>query len=106
MRLIDADATPDMGISNFSVMFRKVIDSMPTVDLWHYLSKGELPPMDTRVYLWMKGDVFPVVAKRHDFKRHDEEWSWDCYWGSGFILKHNDERIVAWQYIVPPREEV
>lgn len=106
MRLVDADAIPSMGISNFSVMFRKVIDDMPTVDLWHYPSKGELPPMDERVYLWMEGDVFPVVAKRHAFKSHNEEWSWDCYWGSGFILKHNDERIVAWQYIVPPKEEV
>lgn len=106
MRLIDADATPDMGISNFSIMFRKVIDSMPTVDLWHYPSKGEYPPMDERVYLWMEGDVFPVVAKRHAFKSHNEEWSWYCYWGSGFILKHNDERIVAWQYIVPPKEEL
>lgn len=72
---------------------------------WHYPSRGDYPPMDKKVYLWTKGDDFPVVAKRHDFKRHDEEWSWDCYWGSGFILKHNDERIIAWQYIIPPKEE-
>lgn len=111
-RLIDADKLAerirDWGKSfydfNVELALGCLMDA-PTVDQWHYPSKGEYPPMDERVYLWMEGDVFPVVAKRHAFKSHNEEWSWYCYWGSGFILKHNDERIVAWQYIVPPKEK-
>lgn len=110
-RLIDADELKKMfpdkgeGAWTYNITAKAYIDAQPTIDQWHYPSNGEYPPMDERVYLWMKGDVFPVVAKRHAFKKHNEEWSWYCYWGSGFILKHNDERIVAWQYIVPPKEE-
>lgn len=113
MRLIDADelkvevkkALLFSGDFMAQASVTKAIEQAPTVDQWHYPSKGELPPMDTKVYLWTEGDEFPVVARRHDFHRSYEEWSWDCYWGSGFEIKADFGCIVAWQHITPPKEE-
>ena len=108
MRLIDADAIPSMGISNFSVMFRKVIDNMPTVDLWHYPSRGELPE---------KREVpYQCLCKIHAVDE-DENVFYVALWfdGSHFYVpdmnglywEENDctDIVICWQYIIPPKEE-
>ncbi len=108
MRLIDADAIPIMRISNFSVLFRKVIDKMPTVDLWHYPSKGEYPPRNNKyndlnysvnVLAFTDEDVFePSVVAYYI----PEKGLWiDCVHEEPLEAK-----VLAWQYIVPPKEEV
>lgn len=97
MRLIDADATPSMGISNFSVMFRKVIDEMPTVDLWHYPSKGEYPPKEQEYFVAFKpreGDIYYDVYTLYP------ELKELC------TALAPGEQVYAWQYIVPPRRGV
>lgn len=99
-RLIDADATPSMGISNFSVMFRKVIDEMPTVDLWHYPSKGELPDKDgeylCRYYKY--GIRFSKVAR---YRVKDNKWYHLIYDAEYRIPKPD-----AWQEIILPEKEI
>ena len=96
MRLIDADATPNMGISDFSVMFRKVIDNIPTVDLWHYPAKGEYPQNNKWVFVYLNDDTATVGLY----------CSWaKLKWIDNYENAIYNEDIVAWQYIVPPKEE-
>lgn len=95
MRLVDADATPSMGISNFSVMFRKVIDNMPTVDLWHYPSKGEYPQNNKWVFVYLNDDTATVglYCSYAELK-----------WIDNYENKIYENEIIAWQYIIPPKE--
>lgn len=67
---------------------------------WHYV-KDILPKEDVYVYLLCNDDDFPVVARRHIFYGKTE-WEWDCKWGSGFQLKAENEKIIAWKEIVLP----
>lgn len=102
MRLIDADATPSMGISNFSIMFRKVIDRMPTVDLWKYPSKGEIPDKDWSKHpLNVSKECF-VVTKRGvgTIARWDNDYR---TWFERPRLAVID--VIAWQYFIPPKKE-
>lgn len=92
MRLIDADAIPSMGISNFSVMFREVIDNMPTIDQWHYPSKGEYPPSGEEVLCLLWGTTPDVGC----WNEKDKLWHFDEF---------EEEDVDCWQYIVPPKEE-
>ena len=73
-------------------------------DEWHYV-KDCLPEEDVYVLLWRKNDTFPVVARRHTFTSWGRtDWEWDCKWGSGFEIKQNDPRVIAWKEIIPPKE--
>lgn len=67
---------------------------------WHYV-KDKLPEEDVYVYLWCKGDGYPVVARRHIFYG-ETEWKWNCKWGSGYQLKADSEKVIAWKEIVLP----
>lgn len=78
----------------------EAIDQAPTVDLWHYPSKGEFPEINEIVFLYLKGSVykpgcFMCVSEKN------YEWCIDC--------DRNKEvdrsEVLAWQYIVPPKEE-
>ena len=92
MRLIDADATPSMGISNFSVMFRKVIDDMPTVDLWKYPAKGELPKKDGEYLITVKIEGGGYI---NAFAIYVVDRGWLGIFNKPY----------AWQLIEPPKEE-
>jgi len=62
---------------------------------WHYPSKGELPDDNEIVLLSIKGRVW----KRMEFG----QWN-----GQFFVANDSDystKEILAWQYIVPPKEE-
>lgn len=69
---------------------------------WHRVS-DKLPAMDVLVYLWKKGDVIPVVARRHIFYRQ-KEWVWSCLWGSGFTISQLKGRDRLWKEITLPKE--
>ena len=69
---------------------------------WHRVS-DKLPRMDVFVYLWRKGDDFPVVACRHIFRGH-KEWVWYCMWGSGYTMSQLKGKDYLWKEITPPKE--
>ena len=71
----------------------------PTVDPWHYPSKGEYPPKGKQVlaYAW---NVHNVLAKYDTFDGKDIFVTFDAY--NGFI---EIKKVVRWQYIIPPQEE-
>ena len=69
---------------------------------WHGVS-DKLPRMDVFVYLWRKGDDFPVVACRHIFRGH-KEWVWYCMWGSGYTMSQLKGKDYLWKEIVLPKE--
>ena len=67
---------------------------------WYRVS-DKLPKMDVFVYLWRKGDDFPVVACRHIFRGH-KEWVWYCMWGSGFTVSQLKGKDRLWKEITLP----
>ena len=69
---------------------------------WHRVS-DKLPALDAFVYLWKKGDDFPVVAYRHIFCGQ-KEWVWDCMWGSGYTISQLKGKDYLWKEIVLPKE--
>lgn len=71
---------------------------------WHRVS-DKLPEMDALVYLWKKGEDFPVVACRHIFCGQ-KEWVWDCMWGSGYTMSQSKGKDYLWKEIILPAEIV
>ena len=69
---------------------------------WHRVS-DKLPALDAFVYLWKKGDDFPVVARRH-LPYGQKEWVWDCMWGSGYTMSQSKGKDYLWKEIVLPKE--
>lgn len=69
---------------------------------WYRVS-DKLPEMDVLVYLWKKGDDFPVVARRHIFYGQ-KEWVWDCMWGSGYTMSQSKGKDYLWKEITLPNE--
>ena len=69
---------------------------------WHRVS-DKLPALDAFVYLWKKGDDFPVVACRHIFCGQ-KEWVWDCMWGSGYTMSQLKGKDYLWKEMVLPKE--
>ena len=69
---------------------------------WHRVS-DKLPEMDMFVYLWEKGEDFPVVARRH-IPYGQKEWVWDCMWGSGYTMSQSKGEDYLWKEIVLPKE--
>ena len=67
---------------------------------WHRVS-DKLPKMDVFVYLWRKGDDFPVVACRHIFLGH-KEWVWYCMWGSSYTMSQLKGKDYLWKEITLP----
>lgn len=111
MRLIDADALMDLvqkthctGCNNYNKVKCRAceigdmldyLDDAPTVDLWKYPSRGELPDDNEIVLLRIKGKVW----KKMEFG----QWN-----GMFFVANDSDystKEILAWQYIEPPKEE-
>lgn len=69
------------------------IDNSPTVDLWHYPSKGEYPTEKELVLMKIPGCY---VLGWYD------AGNWFIDDGELTVLKCNVSR---WQYIIPPKEE-
>ena len=89
----------------------RLIDT-PTVDLWHYPSKGEYPPNRQEVLLCLhteKGQEIVVGYRDTDSDLHEgggHAWGWYDL-GNNVLQDFADDsiKVVAWQYIIPPKEE-
>ncbi len=66
-------------------------------DRWHYPSKGELPDKDGRYWVMRYDDVSRTLFA-------DILWFENNTWWNR--LHTGDYAVRAWQYIVPPQEEV
>ena len=99
MRLIDADELHKelekkgrpIGYNEYKI-FYDLIDDAPTIDQWHYPSKGEYPTEKDRQY-------FCKV------KKCKKDWYEVVGWTGKYWILNDDEEVVAWQYFVPPKEE-
>lgn len=100
MRIIDADKLKerinrddvDEPLTIYGVEY--YIDKAPTVDLWHYPSKGEYPKDDEEVLCWYESDIKAVAQ----YFASDGIWFCDA-------LFDVHRPPVCWQYITPPKEE-
>lgn len=99
MRLIDADELHKelekkgrpIGYNEYK-LFYDLIDEAPTVDQWHYPSKGEYPTEgETVLVAFQEGGPWYFT----DAEYHEGGWA------SAVDLGH----IIAWRYIIPPKEE-
>lgn len=102
-RLIDADELKKMfpdkgeGAWTYNTTAQGYINAMPTVDLWHYPSKGEYPPKEQEYFVAFKpreGDIYYDVYTLYP------ELKELC------TALAPGEQVYAWQYIVPPRRGV
>lgn len=105
MRLIDADElarhvmeayTPEECATRcaFPDDFLTRISDMPTIDKWHYPSRGEYPPEE----LYVLCELLDGTHEVGKYFPNDKEPPWD--FGS-----YLEDYIKCWQYIVPPKEE-
>lgn len=94
MRLIDADALLEkMKCTDRYFMIKFDIEKAPTVDPWHYPSRGEYPPNDEEVLcLLLSGSSYVGF-----WDKEDKSWN---------FFEFYEEEIKCWQYIVPPEEGV
>ena len=93
-----SDEFKQSGISRALVEFAEL--GYNKANEWHRVS-DKLPKMDVFIYLWRKGDDFPVVACRHIFRGH-KEWVWYCMWGSGYTMSQLKGKDYLWKEITPP----
>lgn len=68
-------------------------------DRWHYPSKGEYPKDDEEVLCCFYG-LTSFKVGWYDIT--DQSW---CFHSSIIYPKGGADNIIAWQYIVPPKEE-
>ena len=70
------------------------------IGAWHYPSKGEYPVINKIVFLRLKSSVYKLGCFMCVSEKN-YEWCIDC--------DRNKEvdrsEVLAWQYIVPPKEE-
>ena len=107
-RLIDADALMELiekthctGCNNYNKVRCRAcgigdmldyLDDAPTVDLWHYPSKGEYPPSGEEVLCLLWGTTPDVGC----WNEKDKLWHFDEF---------EEEDVDCWQYIELPKEE-
>ena len=82
----------------------KLIDATPTVDRWHCPSKGELPGKDWTKHPKNISESCFILTKRGigTIAR------WDADYKTWFENQPHlpVTEVIAWQYFVPPKEEV
>ena len=69
-----------------------LINQTPTIDQWHYPSKGDMPPKREQVLCLLWNGNY-IVA----FIREDNEWTTNG--------KFAFDGVKCWQYIIPPKDE-
>lgn len=98
MRLIDADELKKQAYRSGDwdkplVVDVEAIDDAPTIDQWHYPSRGEYPTEGEEVWVsWSSNGDYGVEKFYHN-KNGEEVW--------GMKLSPP----YAWQHIIPPKEE-
>lgn len=111
MRLIDADELLKNAYKSGDwdrgehpmVVDVEDIEGAPTVDLWHYPSKGEVPPFDKHLsdenevllYFRNKSKAIGWYIKTKDREGWLTDYGWEPL-----------DKVLAWQYIISPKEEV
>ena len=118
MRLIDVDAvsSSDMliamadytqeDIDKADILrgavygMQRLLNAQPTVDLWHYPSKGEYPTEGEPVCALVYGFDKPMIVRWYKYDNEKLYWQ-DCW---DYCLYKADE-VRCWQYIIPPKEE-
>ena len=95
MRLINADEVKKM-IERAIILETGIKQSLvtklvqiPTVDQWHYPSRGELPPRGEQVLCWLWNGNYCLA-----YKREDDEWTTNG--------RFTFDGVRCWQYIIPP----
>lgn len=91
MRLIDADEL--LGMLSKGYETKRALDLLPTVDLWHYPSKGEYPTEKKLLLIKIPGCYFIGWYENNNWFMDDGELT---------VLKC---AVSRWQYIIPPKEE-
>ena len=99
MRLIDADALLEkMKGTDRYFMIKFDIEEAPTVNPWHYPSKGEYPTKGDKVLAYVQSKTKTKMLLEVVYS--GEEWNpANGFLGIGSV-------VLAWQYIIPPQEEV
>lgn len=111
MRTIDADELKKMfpdkgeGAWTYNTTAQGYINAMPTVDLWHYPSRGEYPPKGRQilVYAW---NVHFMLAK-YDNMRTIDEGDKDMFvtYDANCVMREI-KKVIAWMPLPkPPKEE-
>ena len=103
MRLIDADELKKEMQDRYNGEMQEAcfspndfiidwLNEAPTIDQWHYPSRGEYPTEgETVIVAFQEGGPWYFT----DAEYHEGGWA------SAVDLGH----IIAWQYIIPPKEE-
>lgn len=79
----------------------RLIDAQPTVDPWHYPSKGELPDKD-----WSK---HPLNVSKECFVLIERGVGTIARWDNDYKMWFENQpkapviKVIAWQYFVPPK---
>ena len=96
MRLIDADEL--LGMLSKGYETKRALDLLPTVDLWKYPSKGEVPDKDA--------SYFVTLEHLHGFKERfvtTASYYKEYGWGGFEPLFY---RVVAWMPLPEPPKDV
>ena len=98
MRLIDADELKKHAYKSADwdkprVVDVEDIDDAPTVNPWHYPSKGEYPK---------EGETVLLLTNEGD--PHLGHFANEYYWETDSFFR-TSACIKCWQYIVPPNED-
>lgn len=101
MRLIDADELKKCLPPDYVEMdghcvkngILKVVDAAPTIDQWHYPSKGENPPEGEEILFRSNGQNYLGTYSKisNYFDSRDMGGPASC--------------VDCWQYIIPPKEK-
>ena len=118
MRIIDADELKKMfpdkggGAWTYNITAKAYIDAAPTVDTWHYPSKGELPTDHATVILY--GKLKYEHEKEYEYFIDVGEWLGNMWssdlerWSTvnDWYEGQQEYKIIAWMpFPEPPKEE-
>lgn len=104
MRIIDADVArkkivewSDVFCNEQDAFFAcDLIDSTPTLDPWHYPSRGEYPKKGEKVFCKDCFGEYNVAEYQGNSVDGEPPWLFN---------DKIDDYVLAWQYIIPPKEE-
>ena len=89
-------------------VFNQVLLQAPTVDQWHYPSRGEYPTEGEKVLIFYENDgVLDTCLGDYSYcePAEDESFKADFYWNKENLDPLDDRQVKCWQYIIPPKEK-
>ena len=81
--------------------FARLVENAPTIDQWHYPSKGEMPPNngDYLIYIEYEGKGYTGVGQYFG----ETGWYMDLYTDLGEVYGYWTP--IAWMHLPPPPQE-